>query len=129
MSMPRSSVFSVCRARWFRMSGESAGGGGGGGGRSHSGGNDAGHGHGNDRKTVQKVYLGKYIMDTWYYRCANGAYVSVGSTQLVRVCSPFPPEYEGYHELWFCEFTLRFFRSKSGWLRHHVSSPVHLTSM
>jgi len=34
--------------------------------------------------------------------------------------SPFPPEYEGYHELWFCEFTLRFFRTEKGWLRHHV---------
>lgn len=25
--------------------------------------------------------------------------------------------------MWFCEFTLRFFRSEKGWLRHHVSHP------
>lgn len=40
-------------------------------------------------------------MDTWYH-------------------APFPAEYEGYHELWFCEFTLRFFRTEKGWLRHHA---------
>lgn len=79
---------------------EAAGSGGGSGG-GHGGGNSDAHGHGNDRKMVQRVYLGKFSMDTWYY-------------------SPFPPEYEGYHELWFCEYTLRFFRSRDGWLRHHA---------
>jgi hypothetical protein len=72
-------------------------------GPSHGGGgNDSGgHGHGNDRKEVQRVFFGKFIMDTWYH-------------------APFPAEYEGYHELWFCEFTLRFFRTEKGWLRHHA---------
>ena len=39
------------------------------------------------------------MIDTWYY-------------------SPFPQEYLGYRTLFFCEFTLKFFRTEKGLLRH-----------
>ena len=32
------------------------------------GGHGDAHGHGMDRKNVQRIHFGKYIMNTWYYR-------------------------------------------------------------
>ena len=42
-------------------------------------------------RNILKVELGKHEMDTWYF-------------------SPFPPEYTTCKKLYFCEFTLNFFK-------------------
>lgn len=50
-------------------------------------------------KNIQTIVLGSYAIDTWYY-------------------SPFPPEYSNYSVLYFCEFCLKFVRSKEALQRH-----------
>jgi histone acetyltransferase MYST1 len=57
-------------------------------------------------KNIQFVQLGKYIMECWYF-------------------SPFPKEYypNGYADcLYFCEFSLRFFKSKAELIRYQQKS-------
>ena len=50
-------------------------------------------------KNIQSVELGKHEMMTWYY-------------------SPLPEEYRYLDKLYFCEWDLRFFRSKKTLKRH-----------
>jgi hypothetical protein len=57
-------------------------------------------------KNIQYVQLGKYIMECWYF-------------------SPFPKEYypNGFTEyLYFCEFSLRFFKTKEELIRYQQKS-------
>ena len=62
-------------------------------------------------KNIDSIELGRHIIETWYF-------------------SPFPKEFfpEGpIPLLYFCEFTLKFFRRKSELVRHaqknHARSP------
>ena len=50
-------------------------------------------------RNILKVELGRHEMDTWYF-------------------SPFPPEYTTCKKLFFCEFTLNFFKRKEQLQRH-----------
>eukprot|EP00227_Mantoniella_beaufortii_P009750 CAMPEP_0197575486 /NCGR_PEP_ID=MMETSP1326-20131121/866_1 /TAXON_ID=1155430 /ORGANISM="Genus nov. species nov., Strain RCC2288" /LENGTH=487 /DNA_ID=CAMNT_0043138263 /DNA_START=129 /DNA_END=1592 /DNA_ORIENTATION=- len=50
-------------------------------------------------RNILTVELGKHAMDTWYF-------------------SPFPPEYTHCKKLYFCEFTLNFFKRKEQLQRH-----------
>lgn len=50
-------------------------------------------------KNIQTIVIGAWAIDTWYY-------------------SPFPPEYSGYSTLYFCEFCLKFVRSRDSLQRH-----------
>lgn len=50
-------------------------------------------------KNIQTIVLGKYAIDTWYY-------------------SPFPGDYSNYSVLYFCQFCLKFVRSKEALQRH-----------
>ncbi len=58
-------------------------------------------------KNIQFVQLGKYIMECWYF-------------------SPFPKEYypNGFIEcIYFCEYSMRFFRTKDELIRYHELNP------
>lgn len=44
-------------------------------------------------KNIEAIELGRHVMDTWYF-------------------SPFPPEYKDVKHLYFCEFSLHFFKRK-----------------
>jgi len=59
-------------------------------------------------KNVDRIVLGKYIMETWYY-------------------SPLPPEFHHCETLWVCEYTLHFFRSEAALKRyqqrHSIRAP------
>lgn len=50
-------------------------------------------------KNISRIELGKYQCDTWYF-------------------SPFPEEYNDTDILYFCEFTLQFFKRKEQLQRH-----------
>lgn len=50
-------------------------------------------------KKINKIRLGKYQIETWYY-------------------SPFPPEYDDCEELLFCEFCLTFLKRELQLKRH-----------
>lgn len=50
-------------------------------------------------KNIERIELGRHIMDTWYF-------------------SPFPPEYKDCKILYFCEYSLHFFKRRSQMLRH-----------
>mmetsp|Transcript_9337 Transcript_9337/g.38166 ORF Transcript_9337/g.38166 Transcript_9337/m.38166 type:complete len:453 (-) Transcript_9337:2987-4345(-) len=50
-------------------------------------------------RNILNVELGRHEMDTWYF-------------------SPFPPEYTTCKKLFFCEFTLNFFKRKEQLQRH-----------
>ncbi|KAL4423134.1 hypothetical protein ABPG77_004817, partial [Micractinium sp. CCAP 211/92] len=50
-------------------------------------------------KNIEKIELGRFEMETWYY-------------------SPFPPEYRDCRKLYFCEYDLQFFRHRHQMLRH-----------
>lgn len=50
-------------------------------------------------RNILRVELGKHEMDTWYF-------------------SPFPAEYNDCSKLFFCEFTLAFFKRKEQLRRH-----------
>ena len=54
-------------------------------------------------RNILKVELGRHEMDTWYF-------------------SPFPPEYTTCKKLFFCEFTLNFFKRKEQ-LQRHLRTP------
>ncbi len=57
-------------------------------------------------RNILKVELGKHEMDTWYF-------------------SPFPPEYTTCKKLFFCEFTLNFFKRKEQLQRHLRKNEMH----
>lgn len=50
-------------------------------------------------KNVEKIELGRYEMETWYF-------------------SPLPPEFYGVKKLYFCEFDLSFFKRREEMIRH-----------
>lgn len=50
-------------------------------------------------KNVEKIELGKFEMETWYF-------------------SPLPPEYNNVRQLYFSEYDLEFFKSRDQMLRH-----------
>eukprot|EP00850_Spirogloea_muscicola_P006308 SM000030S11317 [mRNA] locus=s30:112639:115685:+ [translate_table: standard] len=50
-------------------------------------------------KNISRIEMGKYELDTWYF-------------------SPFPPEYNNCHKLFFCEFCLSFMKRKEQLSRH-----------
>lgn len=50
-------------------------------------------------RNILKIELGRHEMDTWYF-------------------SPFPPEYSDCSKLYFCEFTLAFFKRRDQLRRH-----------
>ncbi|KXZ44682.1 hypothetical protein GPECTOR_63g11 [Gonium pectorale] len=50
-------------------------------------------------KNIEMIELGRHQMDTWYF-------------------SPFPPEFKDCKQLFFCEFSLHFFKRRSQMLRH-----------
>jgi histone acetyltransferase MYST1 len=50
-------------------------------------------------KNVERIELGPHEMETWYF-------------------SPLPKEAQGAKKLYFCEFSLHFFKSRSQLLRH-----------
>eukprot|EP00198_Chlamydomonas_reinhardtii_P006421 XP_001695757.1 MYST family histone acetyltransferase [Chlamydomonas reinhardtii] len=50
-------------------------------------------------KNIETIELGRHQMDTWYF-------------------SPFPPEYKDCKKLYFCEFSLHFFKRRTQMLRH-----------
>jgi len=50
-------------------------------------------------KNIDQIELGRHLMDTWYF-------------------SPFPPEYRDCKKLYFCEYTLQFFKQRSQLMRH-----------
>lgn len=50
-------------------------------------------------KNIEKIELGRYEMETWYF-------------------SPFPIEYRECKELFFCEYDLAFFKRRDQMLRH-----------
>ena len=50
-------------------------------------------------RNILRVELGRHEMDTWYF-------------------SPFPAEYNDVSKLYFCEFTLAFFKRKEQMRRH-----------
>jgi len=53
----------------------------------------------------QKIVLGNYVIDTWYY-------------------SPYPEPYASQEKLYICEFTLKYFRKKKTLLRHQALCQV-----
>lgn len=57
-------------------------------------------------RNILKVELGKHEMDTWYF-------------------SPFPPEFTTCKKLYFCEFSLNFFKRKEQLQRHLRKSEMH----
>lgn len=50
-------------------------------------------------RNILQIELGRHEMDTWYF-------------------SPFPPEYNDCQKLYFCEYTLQFFKRKEQLQRH-----------
>eukprot|EP00164_Ancoracysta_twista_P006580 GFYU01009186.1.p1 GENE.GFYU01009186.1~~GFYU01009186.1.p1 ORF type:complete len:462 (+),score=129.02 GFYU01009186.1:39-1388(+) len=50
-------------------------------------------------KNIQKIEIGKWAVDTWYF-------------------SPFPKEYVNCDTLFFCEFCLKFFKRRESLVRH-----------
>ena len=52
-------------------------------------------------KNINRIEMGRYEVETWYY-------------------SPFPEEYRNCEKLHFCEFCLKFMRSKLTLKRHQV---------
>jgi histone acetyltransferase MYST1 len=50
-------------------------------------------------RNILRIELGRFEMDTWYF-------------------SPFPPEYNDCNKLFFCEFSLAFFKRKEQLRRH-----------
>lgn len=50
-------------------------------------------------KTINKIKMGKYLVDTWYF-------------------SPYPKEYQNIDTLYICEFCLSFFKEEGELTRH-----------
>jgi len=56
-------------------------------------------------KYINKVQIGKYEIDTWYF-------------------SPYPDEYGKVPKLWVCEYCLKYMRLEKTF-RYHLVSPTH----
>lgn len=52
-------------------------------------------------KNVQKIEIGKYEVDTWYF-------------------SPYPEEFSACEKLYLCGFCLKYMRNKKTLLRHKM---------
>lgn len=57
-------------------------------------------------KTINKIQMGKYLVDTWYF-------------------SPYPKEYQNLDVLYICEWCLQFFKYESELIRHQRSCAPH----
>ena len=53
-------------------------------------------------KYIEKVQIGKYEIDTWYF-------------------SPYPDEYGKVPKLWVCEYCLKYVRLEKSYRYHMVS--------
>jgi len=53
-------------------------------------------------KFINKVQLGKYEIDTWYF-------------------SPFPAEYQKESKIWICEYCLKYSKLEKSFKYHMVS--------
>lgn len=53
-------------------------------------------------KYINKVQLGKYEIDTWYF-------------------SPFPAEYQKESKIWICEYCLKYSKLEKSFKYHMVS--------
>lgn len=58
-------------------------------------------------KYINKVQLGKYEIDTWYF-------------------SPFPAEYQKESKIWICEYCLKYSKLEKSFKYHMVSSEFNL---
>jgi len=61
-------------------------------------------------KYIDKVQVGKYEIDTWYF-------------------SPYPEEYGKQTKLWICEFCLKYMKLEKSYRYHLVCSVYNLCSM
>jgi len=87
---------------------------------------DSAHEEATKIKNVQRIQFGKYMIDTWYYspfpqvRPPPPQPPTRGCRRRPTACALCEQEYLGYRTLYFCEFTLKFFRTEKGLLRHMV---------
>lgn len=58
-------------------------------------------------KYINKVQLGKYEIDTWYF-------------------SPFPAEYQKESKIWICEYCLKYSKLEKSFKYHMVSTELDL---
>jgi len=58
-------------------------------------------------KYINKVQLGKYEIDTWYF-------------------SPFPAEYQKESKIWICEYCLKYSKLEKSFKYHMVSIKLYL---
>jgi histone acetyltransferase MYST1 len=56
-------------------------------------------------KNIDKIILGYYEIDTWYY-------------------SPYPLEFTSNKVLYICEFCLKYMRKKSTLIKHMVTNKI-----
>ena len=56
-------------------------------------------------KRIEKIQIGKFLADTWYY-------------------SPFPPQYQNLEILYICEYCLSFYAHKVELIRHINTCPL-----
>ncbi|KAG1677445.1 hypothetical protein FOA52_001900 [Chlamydomonas sp. UWO 241] len=73
-------------------------------------------------KNIEKIELGRHLMDT----CVgvfDKACAAPGRSFL-RYFSPYPPEYKDCKMLYFCEYSLHYFKRRSQMLRHMAKCRV-----
>ena len=58
-------------------------------------------------KYIDKIQMGKYEIDTWYF-------------------SPYPEEYGKVPKLWVCEYCLKYMRLEKTYRNHIVSIILYL---
>jgi len=58
-------------------------------------------------KYINKVQLGKYEIDTWYF-------------------SPFPAEYQKESKIWICEYCLKYSKLEKSFKYHMVSTKLNI---
>ncbi len=61
-------------------------------------------------RNIQKIELGRFVVDTWYFRCVAAA-ATRHSERACVCCSPYPEEYANVDKLFMCEFCLKARRS------------------
>ena len=57
-------------------------------------------------KYIDKIQMGKYEIDTWYF-------------------SPYPEEYGKVPKLWVCEYCLKYMRLEKTYRNHIVNTHIH----
>ena len=57
-------------------------------------------------KYIDKIQMGKYEIDTWYF-------------------SPYPEEYGKVPKLWICEYCLKYMRMEKTYRHHIVRSAIY----